>query len=247
MMNLLATLFVLASCAGVWRVSNRVCLSERFGAAALCVDRAIVDCQNSQPRLVDRRFSGAQSDVRAELHLYLDKTLRRLLRPDGAGSISFRLAQKRFATNGRGICVPGDRTAGSLFGSAAGAVLGSALLVRPVPPSRISLAGTLRLRGSQRSRYYVLGWDGRFTNTAGKIPSAPIPPSPVRRNYSLVGNLRKIVENTFKTVVPFPLRGRYENDASYDPHYLTRGLAFLRDWLFCIYQTSFPAMLGLGV
>ncbi len=85
--------------------------------------------------------------------------------------------------------------------------------------------------------FYAYGWKdtvGSNTTVTGS------------QNYSLVGNLGKIAENTFDTLVPFPLRGRYENDASYDPHIPQRGLAYLRDWFFCIYQTSFPAMLGLG-
>jgi hypothetical protein len=66
------------------------------------------------------------------------------------------------------------------------------------------------------------------------------------QEYSLLGNLKKIVENHFVTMVPFPLRGPYTIDPTYDPKVPPRGLAFLRDWCFCIYQTSFPAMLGLG-
>ena len=220
-------------------------LSERFGAAALCVDRAILHCQNSQPRLVDRRVSGPQSDVRAELHLYLDKTLRRILRSDSLGSLSFRLRKNN---SPRMI--------------AAFACLATALLVHYSLTPLVLFLGAhylfvlFRRRGYRWSELFAsaavslailitwLGWsfyEYGWKDTLGSNTTVT-----GSQEYSLVGNLRKIVENTFKTVVPFPLRGLYESDSSYDPQVPPRGLTFLRDWFFCIYQTSFPAMLGLG-
>ncbi len=65
-------------------------------------------------------------------------------------------------------------------------------------------------------------------------------------HFTFVGNLQKIAENIFNTLVPFPLRGRYENDPAYNPQLPPKGLAYGRDWFFAIYQTEFPAMLGWG-
>ncbi len=81
------------------------------------------------------------------------------------------------------------------------------------------------------------GWEDTFGSNTTVTGS---------QKYSLIGNLGKVALNTLNTIVPFPLRGSYENDSSYDPQLPQRGLAYLRDWFFCIYQTSFPAMIGLG-
>lgn len=66
------------------------------------------------------------------------------------------------------------------------------------------------------------------------------------RAYSPTGNLVKTARNIYHTLVPFPLRGRYEEDPGYFPKEPPRGLAYWRDWFFALYQTEFPAMLGLG-
>ncbi len=66
------------------------------------------------------------------------------------------------------------------------------------------------------------------------------------QQFSFAGNLQKMAENIFNTIVPFPLRGRYQNDPAYAPQLPPQGLPYYRDCLFAIYQTEFPAMLGVG-
>jgi hypothetical protein len=66
------------------------------------------------------------------------------------------------------------------------------------------------------------------------------------QQFSLSGNIVKIAENTFNTLVPFPLRASFESGDEISRRLPGKKLAYLRDWCFCIYQTSFPAMLGLG-
>lgn len=84
---------------------------------------------------------------------------------------------------------------------------------------------------------YAYGWTETFASNTTVTAS---------QQFSLSGNLIKIAQNTFNTLVPFPLRGSYEADPGYNPQVPPKGLAFLRDWCFSIYQTSFPAMLGIG-
>ncbi len=66
------------------------------------------------------------------------------------------------------------------------------------------------------------------------------------QQFTFAGNLQKMAKNIFNTIVPFPLRGRYQNDTAYDPQLPPQGLPYYRDCLFAIYQTEFPAILGVG-
>jgi len=64
--------------------------------------------------------------------------------------------------------------------------------------------------------------------------------------FTFGDNLLKVAHNIVNTLVPFPLRGPLVAGPAYDPRYPPQGLAYVRDWFFRIYQTSFPAMLGIG-
>ena len=146
--------------------------------------------------------------------------------------------------HGRGFRLFVHRIAGALLGRGDGSLPWNPLLGFFVPPSAAQMARNRRFGGNQRRHLYDL-----VGMVAGclrrKVTFGSNTTVTGSKQFTFGGNLLKIAENTFNTLVPFPLRGSYMNDPAYNRRLPAQDLAYCRDWCFAIYQTEFPAMLGL--